>query len=91
MDDVKMQAMSKRTIKPAAGQSRVSVREANSAARVVYRDGSSGRFVIVERDGQSVIRHRSEKGADSPFKGVLKERKAATPHSLSSRESLKKR
>ncbi|HEX9984271.1 MAG TPA: hypothetical protein VGF69_13470 [Thermoanaerobaculia bacterium] len=49
--------MTKRTIKPAAGQSRVSLQEATSAARVVYRDGT-GRFVILERDDSVRIRKR---------------------------------
>jgi len=46
----KIEDMAKRTIKPAAGESRVSVNEATSAARVVYRDGTTGRFVILNRD-----------------------------------------
>jgi hypothetical protein len=45
-----MQEMAKRTIKPAAGESRVSLEEATVAARVVRRDGSTGHFVILERD-----------------------------------------
>jgi hypothetical protein len=39
--------MTKRTIKAAAGDSRVSAKDAKSAARYVYRDGTTGRFVIV--------------------------------------------
>lgn len=44
--------MIKRTIKPAAGRSRVTPEEALAAARIVYRDGKTGRFVIV--DGEHV-------------------------------------
>jgi hypothetical protein len=41
--------MKKRTLKPAAGQSKISQREATAAARFVYRDRRTGRFVILER------------------------------------------
>ena len=37
-----------RTIKPAVGHSRVSAEEARAAARLVYRDGKTGRFVILD-------------------------------------------
>jgi hypothetical protein len=40
----------KRTIKPAAGTSRITPEEALAAARVVYRDRKTGRIVIVKRD-----------------------------------------
>jgi hypothetical protein len=49
--DVRMPAMIKRTIKPAAGYSRVSPKEAKAAARLVYRDSKGGRFVILD-DGE---------------------------------------
>jgi hypothetical protein len=40
--------MVKRTIKPAAGNSRVSAAAAKAAARFVYRDAVTGRFVVSE-------------------------------------------
>jgi hypothetical protein len=40
--------MNKRTIQPAAGFSRVSAEEARAAARFVYRDSKTGRFVILD-------------------------------------------
>ena len=42
--------MIKRTIKPAAGYSRVSLEEAKAAARLVYRDRKTGRFIILENE-----------------------------------------
>ena len=39
-----------RTIKPAAGNSRVSAEEARAAARLVYRDRKTGRFVILDSE-----------------------------------------
>lgn len=43
-----------RTIKPAVGSSRVSAEEARAAARLVYRDGKTGGFVIL--DGEPLAR-----------------------------------
>jgi len=37
-----------RTIKPAVGSSRISAEEARAAARLVYRDEKTGRFVILD-------------------------------------------
>ena len=42
--------MTKRTIKPAAGESRITIDAAIAAARVVYRDRRTGRLVIVDDD-----------------------------------------
>jgi hypothetical protein len=82
--------MSKRTIKPAAGDSRVSLREANSAARLVYREGTSGRFIVVDRDGHSVRQGVSKVSGTIPTGGV-KDRKVSGSTLRSSRESSKKR
>jgi len=41
--------MVKRTIKPAAGISRVSAAQARAAARYVYRDSATGKFIISKR------------------------------------------
>jgi hypothetical protein len=84
--------MMKRTIKPAAGESRVSRRDATSAARVVYRDGTTGRFVIVEGDLSGRFRGRSS--AVTLAKGrPFSERKgsAAAPSGSSVRASSKKK
>jgi len=82
--------MTKRTIKSAAGESRVSLHDATSAARVVYRDGTTGRFVILERDLAGRIRGRAS-AADS-VKGTFRERKdSAASHSGSLRGSSKKK
>jgi hypothetical protein len=54
--------MIKRTIKPAAGQSRISQAEAISAARTVYRDLNTGRFVILSGDLASSERERARPG-----------------------------
>lgn len=40
----------KRTIKPAAGDSRVSAATAESAARYVYRDSRTGKLVVSKFD-----------------------------------------
>jgi len=56
--------MIKRTIKPAAGSSRVSAEAATAAARLVYRDWKTGRFVIL--DGE-----RSDRRSDRAAKRVL--------------------
>ena len=84
--------MAKRTIKPPAGESRVSLREATSAARVVYRDGTTGRFVILERDQSGRYRDRIEKGTvgDRAFKGIRKDKHSALSVEPS-RNSSKKR
>jgi hypothetical protein len=63
LDDVKMPTMIKRTIKPAAGSSRVTPEEAKAAARLVYRDGKTGRLVIV--DGE-----RSDRKSERAVKRV---------------------
>jgi hypothetical protein len=58
--------MKKRTIKPAAGMSHITAAAATSAARVVYRDGPTGRFVLVhESDGLRVgkVRDKASSGA----------------------------
>jgi hypothetical protein len=55
--------MTKRTIKPAAGESRVSLRDATSAARRVYRDGTTGRFVILDRNDSAGSHLRSVRGS----------------------------
>jgi len=84
--------MIKRTSKPAAGASRVSIREATSAARVVYRDGTTGRFVILERDDSYRIRDHAKKASErTSVKGTFKERKDATSQPGSSRGDSKKR
>ncbi|HEY3052204.1 MAG TPA: hypothetical protein VGK04_02320 [Thermoanaerobaculia bacterium] len=57
--------MAKRTIKPAAGPSRVSTQQATSAARVVYRDSSTGHFVIVEGGKSSRVVSREKNGGIS--------------------------
>jgi hypothetical protein len=44
-----MAAMKKRTIQPAAGNSRVSPEEARAAARFVYRDRATGRLIVTDR------------------------------------------
>jgi hypothetical protein len=82
----KIVVMAKRTIKPAAGESRVSLHEAASAARLVHRD-ADGRFVIVEQDhGRSRERHRTDNVGQ--FKDVVRREKS---HLASSRGSSKKR
>jgi len=72
--------MAKRTIKPAAGESQVSLRDATSAARVVYRDGTTGRFVILHRD-QSSGRFRERTSDRTSSKGTFKERRDSASHS----------
>jgi hypothetical protein len=79
--------MAKRTIKPAAGESRISLHEATSAARTVYRDGTTGRLVVLERDRSGHIRDSAGVRSKETFKeggnvksisnasGKLKERK----------------
>jgi hypothetical protein len=46
---LKLPAMMKRTIKPAAGDSHVTPAAAKAAARVVYRDRRTGRLVVAGR------------------------------------------
>lgn len=57
-----MAVMIRRTIKPAEGNSQVSAEAAMAAARLVYRDRATGRFVILENDRPIV--HRSH-GAEA--------------------------
>jgi hypothetical protein len=45
--------MVKRTIKPPAGKSHVTMAAARAAARLVYRDRAIGRLVIVSRDASA--------------------------------------
>ncbi|MEA2165596.1 MAG: hypothetical protein QOK37_3723 [Thermoanaerobaculia bacterium] len=45
-----MSAMIRRTIKPAEANSRISAEAATAAARLVYRDRATGRFVILENE-----------------------------------------
>jgi hypothetical protein len=66
--------MNKRTIKPAAGGSKISVGAATSAARVVYRDGSTGRFVIVESDRSLHRTTRAEKRISDGSRSHSKQR-----------------
>jgi hypothetical protein len=69
--------MAKRTIKPAAGESQITAGAATSAARLVHRDGSTGRFVIVPDQGSN---HRKTSGvfkaqrSDSRFKTIVIDR-----------------
>ncbi|HKO57144.1 MAG TPA: hypothetical protein VJ276_14800 [Thermoanaerobaculia bacterium] len=55
--------MIKRTIKPAAGTSRVTPEQAQAAARFVYRDSKTGRLVISKHEigGRRSVTRRSKK------------------------------
>jgi hypothetical protein len=77
------QVKTKRTIKPPAGTSRVSLRDATSAARVVYRDGTTGRLVVLGRGESIRVRDRAS------VKGPIKERRDSALRS--SRTESKKR
>jgi len=45
----KIQPMTKRTIKAAAGKSHITVAAARAAARAVYRDSRTGKYIVAER------------------------------------------
>jgi hypothetical protein len=85
-----MAAMIRRTIKPAEADSKVSAEEAASAARLVYRDPTTGRFVILEND--LTIRHRSQKRpAKRAYpRDAAGHTKGSEGHSSSERRSAKK-
>jgi hypothetical protein len=78
--------MIKRTIKPAAGNSRITLEEATSAARVVYKDRATGRLIILEPD-ESLPARKSGDRIRASIKRTLGERKV----SGSSRRESKKR
>jgi hypothetical protein len=76
----------KRTIKPAAAASRISPAAAKSAARVVYRDSQTGKFVV---SGYAVPDAAGAR-AYKPYKrsgGI----KTASPAKRRSRSATKKR
>jgi len=83
----------KRTIKPAAGDSHVSAEDARNAARLVYRDGTTGRFVIVEREGSTVAMRRTKRkvGERSYPRVVARPQRNSSSHPSSHRADAKKR
>jgi hypothetical protein len=84
-----MSAMIRRTIKPAEVNSRISAEAATAAARLVYRDRATGRFVILENDVP--IRHRSQKRAKRAYsRSDSAHTKGSAGHSASERVSAKK-
>jgi hypothetical protein len=64
--------MKLRTLKPAAGPSSVTIREATAAARFVYRDSSTGRLVATKSPGTA--RESNGKRAGSPVDGRAKKK-----------------
>jgi hypothetical protein len=55
--------MVKRTIKPAAAESHITASDAKAAARVVYRNSATGKFVVAKR--QSPIGAARQQAASS--------------------------
>jgi hypothetical protein len=64
----------KRTIKPAAGTSRVTEAEATAAARVVYRDKTTGRLIVLG-PGESRPSGKKRRVSGSPTRLLRRESK----------------
>ena len=75
----------KRTIKPAAGISRISPQDAAAAARVVRRDKNTGRLIVLEPDGPSAA------GKSRDRSRTLKERRVSGSPNRSSQQESKNR
>ncbi len=85
-------AMITRTIKPAVGSSRVSPEEARAAARLVYRDEKTGRFVIFdgERSDRAHDRAKKRVGVRSHLRDVAKRAEGSSRHPSTPRANRKK-
>jgi hypothetical protein len=81
--------MIRRTIKPAEAKSRISAEAAAAAARLVYRDRATGRFVILENE--HALHTRSQKrGAKPVYPRSAGRTKDSAGHSTPERRSAKK-
>lgn len=78
-----------RTIKPAVGSSRVSAEEARAAARLVYRDGKTGRFVIL--DGEPLARKPARTKRSARRTHPAKRAEGSARHSPAPQVKAKKR
>jgi hypothetical protein len=81
-----------RTIKPAAGNSRVSAEEARAAARLVYRDPKTGRFVILDGEPSARKQDRAKRSVRRSYpRDVAKQEEGPSRHSPSPLQQSKKR
>jgi hypothetical protein len=81
-----------RTIQPAAGRSRVSAEEARAAARLVYRDRKTGRFVILDREPSARKPNRAKRSARRSYpRDAAKQAEGPSRHPASPPVKAKKR
>jgi hypothetical protein len=85
-----MSAMIRRTIKPAEVNSRISAEAATAAARVVYRDRATGRFVILENEHAFHPRSQKRGAKRANSRSVAAHSKGSAGHSAPERGSAKK-
>ena len=84
-----MAAMIRRTIKPAEVKSRISAEAAAAAARVVYRDRATGRFVILENE-HGLHPQSQKRNAKRVYPRSAANTKGSASHSTPERRSAKK-
>lgn len=73
-----MPIMMKRTIKPAAADSHITAAAAKAAARVVYRDRVTGKFVVAKREvsARTVREHATSNKSSARNRNVLHSQQA---------------